>query len=651
MKAFLLFVFSCMFCLGSLQAAPGDTTMVQTFTFGSPQDSFFKFPDNSKPYRKVLMYYTLKCNPKQSPACGEWDYLTYTYLYRHTGKYDRVVNSIDTTFDSAHNVLHIDTTWGSKERLERFELGRFITPYGVNLSLGNGFTWVYDVSDYISMLHGDSVHLSAGNWQELLDLKFAFIEGTPERIPYKVVNVWSGNYNYGTQTTIEELTGTRKIIIDKDAGEARLKIRVSGHGQQGNDNCAEFCPRTHTIAINGEQRWQQYVWRENCAQNPVYPQGGTWVYSRANWCPGAEVATFNKEITPYITSGKEASFDYSVDPFTWNGQGNVPYYALEVQLVYYSQVIENNNDAALVEVISPSTADMQRRKNPICSRPEIVVSNKGHDSITSILFEYGISGSNLMQYTWNGKIPYQEKQNILLASPIYAGGGFPNFEVHILKVNGQADERTDDNVIYSRVPLTQVMPRDFVINLRTNKTPEQNSYTVSDGDGNVLYSKNGFAANTLYRDTIHLANGCYSFEINDEGQNGLAWWAAAEEGNGYLRITDLNGRIIKSFNADFGSGLQFNFNTSFGLGMDEPPTKSIMGIYPNPAMGRTLVDFQGMDFRIGTLQLMDAGGRVLLTRKVTSAEGNCEVLLPAKGLYLLRLTTEKRVHIGKVVAE
>ena len=34
------------------------------------------------------MDYTLKCNPAQSPACGEWDYLTYTYLYKHTGQWD-----------------------------------------------------------------------------------------------------------------------------------------------------------------------------------------------------------------------------------------------------------------------------------------------------------------------------------------------------------------------------------------------------------------------------------------------------------------------------------------------------------------------------------------------------------------------------------
>ncbi|MBR9979149.1 MAG: hypothetical protein KFH87_13780, partial [Bacteroidetes bacterium] len=66
------------------------------------------------------------------------------------------------------------------EILNRYELGRYITPYGIGLDLGEGWTWVYDVTDFLPLLR-DSVHLTAGNFQELLDMKFIFIEGTPPR--------------------------------------------------------------------------------------------------------------------------------------------------------------------------------------------------------------------------------------------------------------------------------------------------------------------------------------------------------------------------------------------------------------------------------------------------------------------------------------
>jgi len=67
-----------------------DTVTVQTFTF---QDIYkrsgkFLFPNKDQTYRKILMLYTLKCDP-QTPwdkyNCGEWDYLTYNLIYTPTG--------------------------------------------------------------------------------------------------------------------------------------------------------------------------------------------------------------------------------------------------------------------------------------------------------------------------------------------------------------------------------------------------------------------------------------------------------------------------------------------------------------------------------------------------------------------------------------
>ncbi len=70
------------------QAQSSDTIVVSTFSFGSPQEGWFLFPSDTIRFEKILMEYTLKCNPGQSPACGEWDYLTYTYVYDHTGFLD-----------------------------------------------------------------------------------------------------------------------------------------------------------------------------------------------------------------------------------------------------------------------------------------------------------------------------------------------------------------------------------------------------------------------------------------------------------------------------------------------------------------------------------------------------------------------------------
>ena len=85
----LLFLFS--------NAFAQDTTWVQTFTFDSitTRRANFVFPQelNTKRFEKVLMYYKLKCSPLTTwdqYDCGEWDYLTYTRVFDHTGIYDSV---------------------------------------------------------------------------------------------------------------------------------------------------------------------------------------------------------------------------------------------------------------------------------------------------------------------------------------------------------------------------------------------------------------------------------------------------------------------------------------------------------------------------------------------------------------------------------
>ena len=70
-----------------------DTLRVQTLTFDSitTRRGWFEFPDASNTYRKALVKYTLKCDAQTTAdqfACGEWDYLTYNFIYHHTGVMD-----------------------------------------------------------------------------------------------------------------------------------------------------------------------------------------------------------------------------------------------------------------------------------------------------------------------------------------------------------------------------------------------------------------------------------------------------------------------------------------------------------------------------------------------------------------------------------
>ena len=75
-------------------AQTSDSIVVQTLTYDSTwtRRGKYVFPPATQKFRKIVMYHSLKCYPGKSGdgnyACGEWDYLTYTFLYDHKGIMD-----------------------------------------------------------------------------------------------------------------------------------------------------------------------------------------------------------------------------------------------------------------------------------------------------------------------------------------------------------------------------------------------------------------------------------------------------------------------------------------------------------------------------------------------------------------------------------
>ena len=101
-----------------------------------------------------------------------------------------------------------------------------------------------------------------------------------------------------------------------------------------------FIPRYHLFNINGgadEFSWQVL---KGCAENPVYPQGGTWVYDRAGWCPGMATDIQENDITPYVTPGTNAIVDYNIttasgDSRYWVSNQLVTYGAANFTIMQY----------------------------------------------------------------------------------------------------------------------------------------------------------------------------------------------------------------------------------------------------------------------------------------------------------------------------
>ena len=622
---------------------------------GSSLDSTFVVDSTANPVQMVVLYNDTVHPNSNIPTDTLLRYMAY-YRYKYNSQgvvYDSVFITPDTVMV---NAMH--PYWDAPfEVINRWELGRFITPYGNGLSLGDGFTWVFDVSDFEPLLH-DSVSLKAGNWQELLDLKFLCIEGTPARKVNKIHRIYQGIYYY-RDASIEDKLSAKTVALNSNSEYAKLRLVNTGHGMGGNLNCSEFCPRNNTINVNGAKAYDEFLWRNTCDFNPLYPQGGTWIYSRANWCPGAEVSPYEYDLSSYLPDDS-ITVDYDMQSYIWNGQGSTPNYRIEGYLFEY-QAASFTNNASIEAVIAPNNAKRYARYNPMVGKPIIVVRNAGKDTLKSLDIEYRVGGRAKYQtYHWTGNIPFEAKQEIKLpALSWWDFDGQKTFDCRLKNPNGVSDEYPQNNAMQTNIKTVPEFPSSFIVRFKSNSQAYQNTIEILDRHEKVVYTKSGFANNSTYVDTITLPYGFYRFRLKDTGGNGIRFWANmppyGNETAGYLQMRKTSGSFLMNFQADFGREVAQSFTVGFYLGDDETyaPSNQI-SVYPNPSQDQFNISLGLVTEQDVNLVLMDLNGREI-SRKSYSDIKNQTLRLNLdnypKGLYVLRIELKDEVIIKKIVLQ
>jgi len=547
------------------------------------------------------------------------------------------------------------------EVVNNFEVGRFITPYGIGLSLGaQGFRWTYDVTDYQWLLH-DSVELSAGNQQELIDLEFELIEGTPPRTVVNHQRPWGGLTSH-SYANLDNDVALPSISVDLDpaASQWSLRTRLTGHGHNSNTgnypHCCEWKDNTHYLNVNGAQVDAWHIWQTNdCALNPVYPQGGTWPGSREGWCPGDVVKDHSVELTPFV-SGNTVALDYDITPVPAGnlgmGGGN---YVMNMDLFEYATATFTL-DAEILEVERPSKADYFRRDNPICFDPLVVLRNAGSQDLTSVTFTYAVSGGPALTHTWNGLLKHMESTKVALpvnATSFWVGDDDHVFTVTASAPNGGADQHAANDSYHTAFNLPIVYAHAVVLHYKTNNRPSENNVTIRDITGAVIFSRGTHTANTQYIDTLHLDEGCYTFEMLDTGNDGLSYWADTPAGTGYCRLKKPNGVIVKSFQAEFGRSLHWPFTVGYAVGLEEPEDAMALGVFPNPSSGHFTLDLTGVHGPASMI-IMDATGKVIERRTLGSygpVRMELDLTTQADGLYLVRIACGDRAATLRLMKE
>ena len=309
-------------CKGDDNQAVLEEKTVNIKTFNKVKNAFgdnlsqsaegsFTFPTDIDKVKTIKMYIQDFCPNKE---CDEWDRYANVYVK-------------------------------DKKTGEWLEIGRFITPYWVGTEkLERGYE--IDVTDFKSLLTGSTeLKIYTETWLakgRVYSVVFDFIYGTPDYKYSAVVPVLQYNKSsidgvpYGET---HDLDLNKNITLPANAEVAYLRTIVSGWGHAMPGNCAEWCFRTHDIAINNTNTFQHKLEPLGCDSNPINNQApGNWKPDRAGWCPGMAVPVRLDVLSKTLT-GSTFNFEYKFQDWVNNGNNGKAYYAISTFVVVKSNSV------------------------------------------------------------------------------------------------------------------------------------------------------------------------------------------------------------------------------------------------------------------------------------------------------------------------
>jgi hypothetical protein len=559
-----------------LSANTGDTTWVTIYNsrkitqYGN-YDTSAVLP-TGKRFRKIRLHYILgryAC-PAGTQYCGSWDYTTQVYV----------------------KPAGADTV----------EIARVITPYATDwLTTNRKHDYIIDVTDYAAVLNGnlDFRYIYQGySWGFTVTLKLEMIEGIPPMDAYGVKNIYDGYFSYGNiSDPIENHLVAKPFQYNSPSANAFIKNTISGHGSDDN-GCGEFCSKYYELKINNTTISQKQLWRNDCGMNDIYPQTGTWLYERANWCPGAVVKPITHNLSAVTTPASTFSVDIDMEPYAVSTQTNLGGFNVVSQLINYSAP-NYSVDVAIEDIIAPTDDPNYFRSNNVCSNPKVKIKNVGTTAVTSVVFNYNLVGGAVQTFTWTGNLPFL-KDTIVDLGPsiaVFNGNNSSQFVVSVSKVNGVAGDQNPFNDTYqSAIKPVKSYPSKFVVFFSTNAATSplnpgfnEAHWKIIDQSGTVVASRVNNLNSKVFKDTLTLPNGCYTFIADDDGCDGISWWVypyyTVNPGTGTLKFSSATSlATLKTFNGDFGCQIIERFTVGYALSVNEISESTVnFQLFPNPS--------------------------------------------------------------------
>lgn len=494
-------------------------------------------------YKKAQLQIDLGC---ASYGCCAWD-----YTYR--GFFSKRVT--DSSF-------------------EDIEVARLITPYSSFMrkaKYGFDSTWshpyIYDVTDYIPLLQ-DSIMYSAntGGWDD--KGKFGFkqsvtlllIKGEPNTQSTRILPLHENSYPYIDSTQFEQLIPAKKFSLKESEKYAKYRMIFTGHNQEG-----EFSPIQFYLKVNGKPIYDKRMWKNDCDQNAIQPQSGTWIFSRCNWCPGEKVEEVEVDISPYLKEGTN-TLDISLGKIETKDTPIHASYSISGNLILYA--VKPEYDAELIDIVSPNIDKRFSPYNPSCQSAIVRVKNRGSSSIRNLHFEYFTLFGKIRKHSWQGRLDPEEIMDIALPMH-WESSDLISRKFYIKMIRSLQNRSGDlDNLSSSYKPAPIMKSSQPSFELSSTNDSTINTLIITNDSNHVIFRKNYFNNSQTYRDTPNLPAGSYKLELLDrdprfECGDGLSFWYSSKayhKSSGIFKIyNNHSGKLLKVFNPDFGGKISYQF--------------------------------------------------------------------------------------------
>ncbi len=273
--------------------------------------------------------------------------------------------------------------------------------------------------------------------------------------------------------------------------------------------------------------------------------------------------------------------------------------------------------------INPVFLESDVLEGSICGEqmtsPTYVIMNQGDQVITSGDITVTYNGEIQYSKAWTGNVePWGIVENVEIDEFLVNSNS--NIEFRMDNINGNSDQ----SLVQSSDIITDVTNLiTLEITTDANADIHNNSFFILSSLGKTIGSATLNIPNHTYKYEYELEDLiCHFFSITDAGGDGLL--------GGTVRLTDSQGRVIYD-NADFGNGVEVNFNASMNSSVNDILRDVEMVVAPNPVS----------DILSVSIALEEAKD---LSLTITSVTG--ETLYQESNLNLPQGATRKTVNIS-----